>query len=68
MKSTHSGQMSSMRQFNDESIRKRKKFEEDLREKKRNLREEFKKTEEKGIISGFLIETSPNEIKVIYTS
>lgn len=65
MKSTHSGQMSSMRQFNDESIRKRKKFEEDLKEKKRNLREEFKKSEEKGIISSFLVEASPNEIKVI---
>lgn len=52
-----------MRQINDESIRKRKKFEEDLKEKKRNLREEFKKTQEK-LGGSYTLDINDNEIKV----
>ena len=56
--------LSSVRHINDESIRKRKKYEEDLKLKKKILRDEFNNFEQNGINS-LVFTASSNEIKVI---
>lgn len=63
----HSGisHLTSQRQINEESIRKRKKFEEDLKNKKKELRDEFLNLEDTQSFAVTMKEaSSSNEIKV----
>ena len=66
MKPAQLSHHSSQRQINEESLRRRRKFEEDLKTKKRELREEFRNLEESNCLSLSLMAlSSANEFKVL---
>ncbi len=57
--------LASVRQTNDENLRRRRKYEEDLKLKRKQLHEEFNNLSEKNEKIR-LFQGSSNEIKVIF--
>ena len=57
--------LASVRQMNDETLRRRRKYEEDLKGKRRQLHDEFSNLSEKNEKIRLFIGSS-NEIKVIF--
>ena len=64
MKPVQLSHHSSQRQINEESLRRRRKLDEDLRAKRHELREEFRSLEESNCLSASLLALSAaNEFK-----